>query len=729
MEEDIKSRIFKYKIYSDKKSFKSYLREVWKDLKNRTSTRNIQKSEKIKGITFEIFLSFYSLPLLISKRLFKIMNNSLFNVLLIDDFVEGITDLFYYDEKEYNIFSELYNEKASKLIFKICDFDNDGYITKEDINLISLYIPFPQGIINEKLFLNKSTINYENFISPSNKLFYQYILLFLLKNTPFHKFCLSVYEKQINSNDNEKLENRRRSISSKNTLNQIEDNPRRKNCFNEIQSNEKIISLGYNNNLQNYFEYSMLSCPNLLIENSQINNQYNFTFKNINNSKRYETESSFGRNSTTMSSYFTNDIDFNYTHNNYFEQKHTFENKKNSNLKNINYLEYNESEDENYYEEEKINFDDIIVPQQCGYLFKQSSRNGLFKKTYYKLYGKDLYFFSNCDSLKHEGMHILINVFIKEDYNPVYINGKLYYPFSIIYSNHEKIYYAPDNESKNKWVIKLKTAINYEDLNDKYIIMNQIGKGRFASVYLGFNKKTNKKVAIKILDKNEMDDEDIKLTYNEIELLKICKNEKKIVNLYRNFENENYFYLVLEYCEDTLLNYLQERNFLIPEKDAKKIILKLCEIISYLHKKGICHRDIKIENILLIEKNNINNIILSDLGLSTLLYNNEKKNEPYGTITYVAPEVLNKEFYDKKIDCWSLGVISYLLLGGCLPFNSENNEEIFHSILLIEPNYENLINRGISYIGINFVKKLLNKNPNNRLNIEEALNDIYLKSN
>ena len=155
MEEDIKARIFKYKIYSDKKSFKSYLREVWKDLKNRTPSRNIQKSEKIKGITFEIFLNFYSLPLLISKRLFKVMNNSLFNVLLIDDFVEGITDLFYYDEKEYNIFSELYNEKESKLIFKICDFDNDGYITKEDINLISLYIPFPQGIINEKLFLNK----------------------------------------------------------------------------------------------------------------------------------------------------------------------------------------------------------------------------------------------------------------------------------------------------------------------------------------------------------------------------------------------------------------------------------------------------------------------------------------------------------------------------------------------------------------------------------------------
>ena len=107
----------------------------------------------------------------------------------------------------------------------------------------------------------------------------------------------------------------------------------------------------------------------------------------------------------------------------------------------------------------------------------------------------------------------------------------------------------------------------------------------------------------------------------------------------------------------------------------------------------------------------------------------KKKNDPYGTITYVAPEVLNKEFYDKKIDCWSLGVISYLLLGGCLPFNSENNEEIFNSILLIEPNYDNLINRGISNMGINFVKKLLNKNPNNRINIEEALNDLYLKSN
>ena len=105
----------------------------------------------------------------------------------------------------------------------------------------------------------------------------------------------------------------------------------------------------------------------------------------------------------------------------------------------------------------------------------------------------------------------------------------------------------------------------------------------------------------------------------------------------------------------------------------------------------------------------------------------KKKNDPYGTITYVAPEVLNKENYDKKIDLWSLGVISYLLLGGCLPFNSENNEEIFHQILFYEPNYDILVNRGISNIGINFIKKLLNKNANNRINIDEALIDPYLK--
>ena len=114
----------------------------------------------------------------------------------------------------------------------------------------------------------------------------------------------------------------------------------------------------------------MLSCPNLLLQNSQIDNQYYFKMKNIYNSKRYETESSVGRNSTTMSSYFTNDIDFNYSHNNYLDQKYTLD-KKNFYSKQINYFDYNESEDENYYEEEKIEFDDIIVPQQCGYLFKK----------------------------------------------------------------------------------------------------------------------------------------------------------------------------------------------------------------------------------------------------------------------------------------------------------------------------------------------------------------------
>ena len=724
MEGDFQDRILKYKIYSDKRSFKSYLREVWKDLKNRTPSIHTKKSEKIKGITFEIFLNFYSLPLLIAKSLFKAMNNSLFNVLLIDDFVEGITDLFYCDIKEYNIYSDnYYQKKESQLIFKMCDFDNDGYITKEDLNLINIYLPFP-NLNWEKIFINKSAINYDEFINPSNKIIYQHILLFLMKNTPFHKFCLSVYEKQINSNDNEKLENRRRSNSSKNSVNQIETHSRRKSLF----ANQNNLSLEYNNinnNLQNqnhYIENSIFSSPNLYFEPQKENSN---SFKFENNIKKNENEYSTERNSTTMSSYFTNDIDFNNNYNNYMELKNNFE-KKYVNIKSTNdYL--NDSDEENNYEEEKIQFDDIIVPQQCGFLYKQSSRDGSFKKTYYKLCGKDLYFFSNYDSLKHQGMHILINVFIKEDFNPVYFNGKLYYPFSIVYSSHEKIYYAPDNESKNKWVLKLKTAINFEEFNDKFILGNQIGKGRFASVYLGYNKKTHKKVAIKILDKNEMDNEDIILTYNEIELLKICKNDKKVVNLYKYFENEKFFYLVLEYCEDTLLNYLQERNFLIPEEDAKKIIIKLCEIISYIHKKGICHRDIKIENILLLQKNNINNIVLSDLGLSTLMYINEKKNDPYGTITYVAPEVLNKENYDKKIDLWSLGVISYLLLGGCLPFNSENNEEIFHQILFYEPNYDILVNRGISNIGINFIKKLLNKNANNRINIDEALIDPYLK--
>lgn len=95
----------------------------------------------------------------------------------------------------------------------------------------------------------------------------------------------------------------------------------------------------------------------------------------------------------------------------------------------------------------------------------------------------------------------------------------------------------------------------------------------------------------------------------------------------------------------------------------------------YLHSYGIAHRDIKLENILLVEDSDDSPIKLVDFGLSKMLGPSETASDPYGTLAYVAPEVLMQKPYRFKGDVWSLGIIIYVMLSGMLPFDADTNRE------------------------------------------------------
>lgn len=135
----------------------------------------------------------------------------------------------------------------------------------------------------------------------------------------------------------------------------------------------------------------------------------------------------------------------------------------------------------------------------------------------------------------------------------------------------------------------------------------------------------------------------------------------------------------MEYCQGRdLFDYLQDRNFKIPEKKAAKMVYELASAISYLHNYGIVHRDLKPENILMSADTDDACIKLLDFGLSRMLSPSETCKDIIGTLvflifnkfkiqTYVAPEILLQQEYNKSVDYWSLGIISYVLLSGCLP--------------------------------------------------------------
>ena len=132
----------------------------------------------------------------------------------------------------------------------------------------------------------------------------------------------------------------------------------------------------------------------------------------------------------------------------------------------------------------------------------------------------------------------------------------------------------------------------------------------------------------------------------------------------------------MEYCGGgDLFSFLEKRNFKLSESKAANIVHKLATAIFYLHSYGITHRDIKPENILMTSRSDDSDIRLVDFGLSKIIGPNESCHEPYGTLSYVAPEVLLELPYNKSVDLWSLGVITYLILTGCLPFDDEHSEK------------------------------------------------------
>ena len=149
-----------------------------------------------------------------------------------------------------------------------------------------------------------------------------------------------------------------------------------------------------------------------------------------------------------------------------------------------------------------------------------------------------------------------------------------------------------------------------------------------------------------------------------------------IIKLMDVFESHAHYYIVLEYMQGSdLFEYMQKRAFNVSENRVKTITKQIAEGLIYLHNYGIMHRDLKLENIMMSDTSDTATIKLVDFGLSKFVGPNGTSSETYGTIGYVAPEVLKKEKYGFSCDMWGLGCIVYSLLCGCLPFDDEDQKE------------------------------------------------------
>jgi Ca2+-binding EF-hand superfamily protein len=289
---------------------------------------------------------------------------------------------------------------------------------------------------------------------------------------------------------------------------------------------------------------------------------------------------------------------------------------------------------------------------------------------------KDMYCYKDKNDTAYKSMSSLVGCFVKEEASEE-INGMVLSPFSVIISQSKsRKYYAEREEDRNMWVTTIKKVIGYANITDYYELKENLGKGKFGLVRSAVHKKSGKKVAIKLMKKLMMTPQDLELVKQEIEIMKMLQHPN-LIRLLDVFENTDYIYIVMEIMEGgDLFSYLEKKHFRLPEITAARLVHSLAAGLYYLHNFGIVHRDLKPENVLMVSKAEDSDVKIMDFGLSKMIGPSQLCTEPFGTLSYVSPEVLQQKPYGKGVDVWSLGVLAYLMLVGSLPFDSEDDREV-----------------------------------------------------
>lgn len=195
-----------------------------------------------------------------------------------------------------------------------------------------------------------------------------------------------------------------------------------------------------------------------------------------------------------------------------------------------------------------------------------------------------------------------------------------------------------------------------------------LGKGKFGRVYLARERSTGFICALKVLHKNELQQGKVeKQVRREIEIQSNLRHPN-ILMLYGHFHDSKRVFLILEFAgKGELYKHLRRENR-FPEWKAASYIAQMASALKYLHKKHVMHRDIKPENILVGIHGEIK---ISDFGWSVHAPNN-RRNTMCGTLDYLPPEMIKPggqdNYYNEKVDLWSLGVLTYEFLVGEAPF-------------------------------------------------------------
>lgn len=216
--------------------------------------------------------------------------------------------------------------------------------------------------------------------------------------------------------------------------------------------------------------------------------------------------------------------------------------------------------------------------------------------------------------------------------------------------------------------------------------------------------------------------------HTEISILKEV-DHPNIIKLHEVFFGRRSVYLVTDLCRGgelfELLSSGKNQGFVFREDRAASLLRDMLRAVKYLHFKGIVHRDLKLENFLFEGDSSSSPLVLIDFGLSKHFDPHERMRQRVGSCYYTAPEVLAGD-YDYRCDLWSLGVICYMLLSGTPPFGGKTPDDIHNSTLTKPLVFPERAFRHVSKVSIDFLSRLLVKDPTLRMTTEEALQHPFI---